>query len=87
MFVHLRALFELKLFKAKALSVPLSLWLPPRQHGVVTPHLFQEDGCPRLSFTLKWLILWEALAQPRGLSHICNDVAEPAEGALLPAAV
>ena len=35
---------------------------------------------------LKWMILWEAVAQPQGLSSICNGVAWPAEAALLPAA-
>ena len=34
---------------------------------MVSPHLFQDDQCPRRAFTLKWLVLWEALAQPQGL--------------------
>ena len=28
-------------------------------------YLFQDDGSTRLPFTLKWLNLWEALAQPQ----------------------
>ena len=53
---------------------------------MVSPRLFQEDECPRLPSTLTWLVLWEALAQPQGLSSICNGVTWPAEGALLLAA-
>ena len=32
--------------KTEGLNVPLSLWLPPCQHGVASPHLFQDDQCP-----------------------------------------
>ena len=84
--MHLRALVELRLCEAEALSVPLSLCQASCQQGVVSPRLFQEEGCPRLPFTLTWLVLWEALAQPQGLSSICNGVTRPAEGTLLPAA-
>ena len=72
--------------RAEALSVPLSLCPSPGLDGVVSPHLYQEDGCPRLSIMFKWMILWEAVAKPQGLSSICNGVAWPAEAALLPAA-
>ena len=30
---------------------------------MASPHLFQDDQCPRRHFTLKWFVLREALAQ------------------------
>ena len=87
MFMYLRLLIDWSSLRTEDLSVPLSLWLPPCQHRVVSPHLFQNDQCPRLPFTLKWLVLWEALTQSQGLSSICNGVTWSAEGGLLPAAV
>ena len=33
---------------------------------MVSPRLFQDDQCPRRPFTLKWFMLWEAVAQPKG---------------------
>jgi len=74
--------------RTEDLSVPLSLWLPPYQHRVVSPHLFQDDQCPRCPFTLKWFFFFFFLAgtgPATGLSSICNGVTWPAEGSLLPA--
>lgn len=64
-------------------SFSLTPTVPAR---VVSLHLFQKEGCPRLPFTLTWLVLPEALAQPQGLSSICNGATGPAEGAVLSAA-
>ena len=54
--------------RTEDLSIPLSLRLPPCQHGVASPHLFKDDQCPRRPFTFNCFILWQALAQPQGLS-------------------
>ena len=51
---------------------------------MVSPHRLQEDQCLRLTFTFKWLVLWEALAQLQGLRSICHVVTWPTEGAFLP---
>ena len=51
--------------RTEDLSVPLSL-TPTMPYGVASPHLFQEDQCPKWPFTFKCLVLWESLAQPQG---------------------
>ena len=65
MFMQLRVWIELKHFETEDLSVPLSL-IPTMPYGVASLHLFQEYQCPTWPFTLKCLVLWEALAQPQG---------------------
>ena len=67
------------------LSALLSLWLPPWQHGVVSPHLFQDDYCPRQPFTLKcfffFLLCQKQIESFSCLMNILGSVKERSDSA------